>query len=360
VTDTSLDIIIMAGGSGTRFWPLSTKARPKQLLPLVTGEPLIVDSLRRLLGLTSAEHIRIITSEHLRETMAKHLEGLLDPKQVIAEPCQRDTAGCIALAAALIARENREGVMAIMTADHSIQPTERFQETVKAALDVAREDDAIVVFGVKPGSPSTLYGYIHRKGEPRQHSSVTVYDVESFREKPDAATAREYISSGEYYWNSGMFVWTVEHIIECFAKFLPDHHRFIEEFASSSHGPDEFADAFAALPKISIDYGIMEKAERVKVIEAPFEWDDVGSWPALARTKGSDANGNTIIGGAVTIDTTGSILYREDDGIIAAVGVKDLVIVSAGSAVLVCHKDETARIKEVVERLKEMQKEQFL
>ncbi len=157
-----------------------------------------------------------------------------------------------------------------------------------------------------------------------------------------------------------MVVWTVEPIVGCFRKFLGDHHRFSTEFASSSKGIGEFADAFAALPKISIDYGIMEKAERVKVIEAPFEWDDVGSWLALERTKKRDAHGNTVMGEAIMLDTADSILCCEEGGIIAAVGVRDLVIVSAGKAVLVCRKDETPRIKEIVARLKEMQMEQFL
>jgi len=358
--DSSTHIVIMAGGSGTRFWPLSTTDRPKQLLPLISDKPLIVDAVNRLIGLTSADCIWIITSDHLCAPISDGLSGVLDSAQVIGEPCQRDTAGCIALGAAIIARSDPDGVMAIMTADHAIGPVDMFHSTVRTAVDLAREQDSIVVFGIKPASPLTLYGYIHRSGDGFERDGYRIYDVESFREKPDDTTARKYYSSGQYYWNSGMFVWTVRHIIECFKKFLPDHYRFIDEFVSSEKPVGEFREAFGNLPKISIDYGIMEKAERVHVIEAPFEWDDVGSWLALERHKERNPDGNTIIGSSITVDTTNSILYCDDDSIIATAGIRDLVIVSTGKAVLVVHKDETARIKEIVAKLKEHENGRFL
>ena len=218
--------------------------------------------------------------------------------------------------------------------------------------------DTIVTFGIPPTEPSTLYGYVQRKGRATDHDGLKLYDVEAFREKPDRATARHYLESSDYYWNSGLFVWTVRHIIECFKAFMPDHHGFIE--AAVASGFASCAQPFAALPKISVDYGIMEKADRVKVIEAPFAWDDVGSWTALARHRPRDDAGNSVVGDSLAIDTENCIIYSEGARLVATVGLKDLVVVAVDDAVLVCHKNETARIKEIVEQLRALGKDKLL
>jgi len=348
-----MNVVIMAGGAGTRFWPLSRKAKPKQLLALLSAEPLIVDAVRRLFGFAAPSEIWIATGEHLSAPIIEALRGTLPPEQVIAEPCPRDTAGCIALAAGLLARQDPDGVMAVITADHVIEPREKFHDTLRVAADVAKREDAIVVFGVRPANPTTVYGYIHRRGDGAVVDGLKVYDVESFREKPDCKTAESYVASGEFYWNSGMFVWPLRHIIELFREFLPEHHALVEEVAGSNKEPAAFAESFAALPKISIDYGIMEKAKRIKVIEATFDWDDVGSWLALERHRGRDAQGNTTVGDCISLDTRDSVIYAGEGMVVATVGVEGLVVVATDDAMLVCRKEDTPNIKRVTAALKE-------
>jgi mannose-1-phosphate guanylyltransferase len=349
----AINVIIMAGGSGTRFWPLSRAQRPKQLLRLVGRQPMIVEAVEKALAIAERSRIWVITGKHLKGPIEAAVKKLLNPEQIIAEPCPRDTAGCIALSTALLARTDPQGTMAVMTADHCIGPTRKFASAVRAAAQIAAREDAIVIFGIRPTEPSPLYGYIECLGKHSPYRAQKVFDVKAFREKPDRKTAQKYLASGRFFWNSGMFVWTIPHIVQCFRDYMEKHYEFIQAAGGAGRIGSNIAAMFSDLPKISVDFGIMEKARRVKVIEANFHWDDVGSWLALEKHGRPDGQGNILMGESLNIASHNCIIYSEGAQLVATAGVKDLVIVATGDAVLVCHKSETARIKEIVSGLKE-------
>jgi mannose-1-phosphate guanylyltransferase len=351
--------MIMAGGAGTRLWPLSRKARPKQLVKLVRGQSLLRLSYDRVAAVVGADAVNIITGQaHLPLIKADMPE--IPDANLIGEPMGRDTANAVGLAAAVLQRRDPEAVIGTFTADHIIQPLETFKAAVELGLKMAQEHpDALVTFGITPRHPDTGFGYVQRGTK----LADGVYEVAAFKEKPALEVAKQYVESGDYYWNSGMFAWRADTILNQLAKHLPEAHAGIMEIAAAWGSSDQQAvleRIYPELPKISIDFAVMEKAPRVLVVEMNCDWLDVGSWPALADVLDADESGNVFAAAdAICVDANGNIIVGEDDHLVAAFGVSDLVIVHATDATLVCRKDDAPRLKELVEKVKERHGERY-
>ncbi|OWY72602.1 hypothetical protein B7486_06695 [cyanobacterium TDX16] len=352
--------VIMAGGSGTRLWPLSRRDRPKQLLRIIDGRSLIYRAVERLTGLLDPRDIYVITLKDHLPAIAEELP-MLPPENLIGEPLGRDTAAAIALSAAMLHARQPETIMGVFTADHVIRPADRFVDIVRRGYDAAeRYADALITFGVKPTEPHTGLGYV-RRGRP---AADGVYEVTAFKEKPDAATARQYVDSGEYFWNSGMFVWRTAAILDQLRLHLPETATAAAQLAQSGVAGLTSGTAhaiYAALPRISIDHAVMEKAAKVLTVEMSLEWLDVGNWTALPAVMGADASANTTAAPEhLVIDGKGNIIVSEDNHLIAVVGAEDLVVVHSKNATLVCRRDQVQEIKSLVARLEGMGKTDYL
>lgn len=353
--------VIMAGGSGTRFWPASRKLRPKQLLSLSGERTMIQSTCDRLAGLVPAERQLIVTNRILVEPIAEQLPGH-PAENLIGEPAKRDTAPCIGLAAALIVQKDPEAIMAVMPSDHVIGTDEQFCDAISTAEQlVAKDPTRIVTFGIKPTYPAESFGYIQRGpaievAQASGDSAPQVFQVDRFREKPDRETAEQYVSSGEYYWNSGIFVWRASLILDALRSNQPAmyaHLQKIAEAIGTAQYDDVLETEFKAIEGTSIDYAVMESYPNVAVIEAPFDWDDVGSWQSLGRLHESDADGNTVVGDHIGIDTSGSIIFGEPGHTIVTIGIEDLIVVQTKDATLVAPKSAEERVREAVKRLQE-------
>jgi mannose-1-phosphate guanylyltransferase len=341
--------VIMAGGAGTRLWPLSRKMRPKQLMRLFDGKSLLQIARDRLTGVFEPQNIWVITSAHYLDLVAEEL-GDIPRENLIGEPEGRDTSNAIGLAAALLQRRDPDATMAVFTADHIIRPQDTFAAAIDKGLTAAEDNaESLVTYGIKPTQPHTGYGYLWR-GE-----KVTddVYEVREFKEKPDDATAQQYFQSGEYYWNSGMFAWRVAAIQQEIERNLPENYAVLQQIAEQ-WGGEEANQKFATLKKISIDFGVMEKARRVLTVEMNCEWLDLGSWTSIGSTQEPDTDGNVAIAErAVTMDSRNNVIVTESGHLVAALGVEDLIIVHSGDATLVCHKDQEQAIKQLGEKRQE-------
>jgi len=353
-----LHAIIMAGGTGTRFWPASTNDTPKQLLRLVGDATMLRQTVDRLGDVVPNERRMIVTNERLVRAVREQLPEL-PANAVVGEPCKRDTAPCIGLAALLVSRDDPDATMVVMPADHVIHPAEKFQAVVRQAAEMVDEAQGrIVTFGIRPTYAAETFGYIHRGDPIRRPSLVTAsYLVQQFKEKPDAATAKKYIDSGEYYWNSGIFAWRAVTILDAIRPRQPEMLKHLETIVAAWDTPERdavLAREFSAIKPISIDYAVMEHATDVAVIEAPFEWDDLGGWQSLARLAGADENGNTIIGRHVSLGTTGSIVRTDDEHLVAMLGMKDTIVVHTPNATLVANKHDEEQIRKIVKQLEEL------
>jgi mannose-1-phosphate guanylyltransferase len=344
--------IIMAGGAGTRFWPASRAALPKQLLPLTSDRTMIQATVDRARGLASLDRILIVTNAALLNAMREQIPDL-PATSILGEPCKRDTAPCVGLAARIVRQREGNATMLVMPADHVIDTTAQFHEAVRQGVLLIDEDPRrIVTFGVRPSYPAESFGYIER-GEELQPG---VFRVRMFREKPNAETARKYLAEQRFYWNSGIFLWRAQTIDDALARYEPEMHQRLAAIADTygtESFPQTFAREFAAIRGKSIDYAVMERYEHVVVIEAPFAWDDVGSWQAIARLRGVDADGNTIMGQHVGLDTHGCIVRSEGDHLIVTLGMEDCLIVHTRDATLVARKQDEEAIRKVVEVLRE-------
>jgi mannose-1-phosphate guanylyltransferase len=341
--------VIMAGGAGRRMWPLSRRNRPKQLLPLLNGKNLLQLAVERLGGVFDPHAVLVVTSAHYADQVAAALPDL-PPENIVGEPEGRDTANAVALAAEILAARDDDATMAVFTADHVIRPADRFGACVQTACRVAEQHpEALLTFGIRPTWPHTGLGYIHcgRDVEDR------VREVLAFREKPDHQTARRYVESGQHFWNSGMFVWKVRTIRDALDRFLPDAKAKLAGVHEAVRGGRDVADllrrVYPDLPKISIDYAVMEKADNVMMVELDCEWLDVGSWPALADVAGPDEADNVVIAdNTVLLDSFRNVVVSEDDHLLAVLGLDDCVVVHAADATLVCAKTDSQRLKELV------------
>jgi mannose-1-phosphate guanylyltransferase len=364
-----LHLVIMAGGSGTRFWPESRSAKPKQFLRLVGERTLMQQAADRCRPWIPAANVRVVTNAaHAGET-ARQLPDL-DRKNILLEPCGRNTAPCIGLAARQILEVDPDAVLLITPADHLIRPEAEFRATVERAVRlIEKQPRASVLFGIEPAYPATGYGYIE-KGAAVAGSEGGAARVKAFHEKPTLERAMQFLATGGFYWNSGIFVWRADRIVELLKEFQPEIYSGLERLAAlAGRGGWEAAipEEFPKLPSISIDYGVLEPlaaraatAESVFVLPATFQWDDVGSWQALPGVLGTDDFGNTISGAACPIDTEGCVIRSTPDHLVATIGLTDFVVVHTADATLIAPKGDEAAIRKLVALLKERGYERFL
>ncbi len=344
-------VVIMAGGRGERFWPKSRNERPKQFLSLTDdGRTMIQKTVDRLDSLVQNEDIFIVTNKNYSGLVREQLPQI-PAENILLEPAARNTAPCIGLAAAVIRKKYGDAVMIVLPSDHLIKFNQMFVDTLKSAKSVTEQESGLVTIGITPTYPETGYGYIHfgeSNGQPG------VYNVKRFVEKPNIELAKEYYNSGEYLWNSGMFVWKVSSIMDNLKAFLPDMTEGLERIYDAV-GTTEFdttvSEEFPKFRSESIDFGVMEKASKVYTIPGNFGWDDVGSWLALERVNKTNEYGNMIQGDVISINTRNTIVCGGKK-LIATVGIENLVVVDTDDATLICAKDSTQDVKKIIENLK--------
>ncbi len=345
--------VIMAGGAGTRLWPMSTEAMPKQLIPFIEGRSLLEIAADRLEGLVPGDNQFVCTNERFRDAIRDSMPQFGD-EQIIGEPEGRDTLAAVGLPAAILHRRDPDAVVGVFTADHLIEPIEVFQQRVRVGFDLAEKmPETLVTFGIQPSYPATGYGYI-RLGAPMQQF-LGVHRVLTFREKPDPDTARAYLDSGEYLWNSGMFVWRAFTLLECIRQYQPEVHAALMKVADAWDTPGRqrvLNEVYPTIKKISVDYAVMEPAARdkgvnVATVRMSLTWLDVGGWPAFAKT--ADANGNRLAARyVIAVDSKDNLVVSEDDRhMIALLGVNDLIVVRSGGATLICHKSAAEKVKQI-------------
>jgi len=358
--------VIMAGGSGKRLWPLSRRKRPKQVLKLFDGQTLLRRCFDRLLPIFDAKNILVLTNADYADLVRENLPEL-QSKNVIPEPAVRDTAGAIGLAATVLTKYDPQASMAVVTADQVIEPAESLQQAIRDALTFVNDyPDNMITFGVQPTFPSTLLGYV-KCADSRKFPGCRnkIYSVEAFKEKPDEKTAKEYLDSGQYLWNSGLFIWKAKTILANLDKFLPEATEPLRKIQADWDGPNQqqtLRKWFPKLPKISIDYAVMEKAPGVYCIKLDCRWLDLGSFAALAGIITADPNNNVVVAGLTELlDCSNSIVITEDTGhLIAAIGLENVVVAHSPDATLVCPAGQTDRLKELLDLIEEHGGAKFL
>ena len=348
-----LYVLILAGGSGERFWPLSRKSRPKQLLSLFSKETLLEATLRRLDGLVPVENVLILTNAD-QEPGVRRLCPQLPAENIVAEPAKRDTAAAIALGVGWVALRAPHATMVVLPADHLIQDIAGFQQTMRTAAAAAEQTGEIVTIGIQPTWACPGFGYIEvgaRTAIADAPAGPGVFEVVRFREKPDAELAEQFLRQGHFKWNAGMFIWTIPAIRGAFNRHAPALGDFINRLHSTGDLVIALRDDFPALPKISIDYAILEKAARVLVVESGFDWDDVGTWTAVAKYLAADAAGNHTNTAVKTLDAANNIVFTDQPATIALLGVSDLIVIQTADALLVCNRHEAEKIKQLLAQM---------
>lgn len=356
-----LHAVIMAGGSGTRFWPASRRTRPKQFLSLTGDRTLLQQTVERCQPWIPLERTWIATGAgHAPETQRQLPE--LPAGRIVAEPCGRNTAPCIGLAAIQVLKEDPDAILLVMPADHVIRPAEAFRASVAAAVQIVENTPAAsVLFGIRPTYPSVGFGYIER--DAPISAGAAAFQVRSFREKPALDVAKGFVAAGRYYWNGGIFVWRAAHVMRMLAEFQPEiaaRLGRLSEALGTPRWPDALKTEFPQMPSISIDHGVLEKARDVYVLESTFEWDDVGSWHALARLLGTDEHGNTVDGLHCGIDTKGCIVRSSPEHLVATIGLEDCIVVHTPEATLVARRDDENALRRLVTLLEERGYGRFL
>ena len=356
--------VVLAGGSGTRFWPVSRREHPKQLLPLIDDRSLLRTTVDRLKKLFEPEFIRVVTPPHLLENVQDILPEL-NQNSWIYEPAPRDTAPCIGLAAEHIRREDPDGAMLILPSDHAIADESVYLRTISSAVQVLQQHPAqLITFGITPDRAANGYGYIRRGDLVETRNEIPVHKVKSFTEKPDQERAESYVSSGDYLWNSGMFLWKATEILSRLQDHAPDVYSGLSSFfdtCSDLDDPAQAEETFENIPSTSIDFAVMEQADDVIVVESSFDWSDIGSWDALRDALPTDDRGNLTAGTTVLQDTSDSIVYNtENHHLVATVHVDQLAIIHTDDATLVCPLDEAQNVKNLIRNLKENGHEQYL
>src|SRR5215469_7049705 len=357
-------VIIMAGGKGERFWPVSREKTPKQLIKLLGDKSFLQQAVERVLPLVPLKNVLIITNEVQAPEVRRQLPKL--PKEnIVAEPVGRDTCAAVTLGAALVGARSTTGVMAVLPADHVIPDAKKFQQILGDAFDVAAQGQAIVTIGIKPTEPATGYGYIQTGTElptpnGAKKTKTTFFKAERFVEKPNFETALEYVNSGQYRWNAGMFVWSFITVTNGLEKHQPEMFAACQRWFKVANQPAKLARVLAKeypdIKKISIDYALMEHAQNVIVADGALEWDDLGAWPALARHLKADAEGNCAVADFIHVDAARNVIYdarTKNKTPITVVGLRDSILVQTDDAVLLAHKSQAQKVKELVKKLGE-------
>ena len=357
-------VIIMAGGRGERFWPLSREKTPKQLLALLGKKSFLQEAVERVLPIVPAKNIFVITNEAQSPEVKKQLPKI--PKaNLIAEPMGRDTCAAVTLGAALVGARSTTGVMAVLPADHVIPDAKKFQQILSDSFDLATRGQAIITVGIKPTEPATGYGYIHvgqelPAAEGAKKTKTTFFKAERFVEKPDFQKALDYLNSGQYRWNAGMFVWSFITVTNGLQAHQPEMFAACQRWFKVAKNPSKLAKVLAkdypALKRISIDYALMEKAQNVICADGDFEWDDLGAWNALGRHLKADAEGNCAVADFIHVDAARNIIFdarTKSKTPIAVVGLRDSILVQTDDAVLLAHKSQAQKVKELVRKLGE-------
>ncbi|HZI93976.1 MAG TPA: mannose-1-phosphate guanylyltransferase [Patescibacteria group bacterium] len=351
--------VIMAGGSGTRFWPVSRTGRPKQFLALVGDQSLLRQAFERAAAMSGADKVYIAAGDAHRQMLLGALPGW-DGSRFIAEPCARNTAPCVGLSALRLRRVNPDGVMVVAPADHVYSNPDALRAAIEEAVRAARAGDALVTLGIRPTHAETGYGYIEMEDESRAAPAGARRAIR-FVEKPDASTAKRYVESGHFLWNSGVFIWKIGAILHALETCAPEIWKHLVRIDKAMGGPDEervTREAFEAMPSDSIDYAVMEKAPSVLVVPTDPGWSDVGSWDAVAALQDADAAGNSIVSpgapdaDALAINASNNFVYNTTARFISLIGVEDLLIVDSGDALLVCRKSDSQSVRAVVEALR--------
>lgn len=351
--------LIMAGGRGERFWPKSRKSLPKQFLSLTgDGKTMIQLTVERILPLVDMQDIYIATNRSYKALVRQQLSELPE-ENILCEPIAKNTAPCIGLGAMHIAKKYEDAVMFVLPSDHLIKYNAMYLDTLRRASEVAEEGENLVTLGIMPDYPETGYGYIKFKPDARKG---VAFEVERFVEKPDLETAKRYLATEQYLWNSGMFIWRISTILHNMEKYLPETYAGlgrIRDAIGTSEENEVLEKEFALFKSESIDYGIMEKADHIYTLPGSFGWDDVGSWNAVERIQPANEFGNVVNGNAVTVDTKRCII-QGGKKLIATVGLEDIIIVDTDDALLVCEKGDAGEIKKVLENLKICNRTEYL
>jgi mannose-1-phosphate guanylyltransferase len=354
-------VVIMAGGGGTRFWPWSREQRPKQLLPIVSDRSMIWETVERIRPLVPVEKIFLVTSRSQAKDLSREVPQI-PRKNLLLEPVGRNTAPCLCLAAWHLQKLDSQAVMVVLPADHWIADRRGLRSTLRRAVSLAARENYLVTLGIRPATPETGYGYIQKGKILGKVNDAPVFQVKAFREKPSRSRARSYLRTGNYLWNSGMFIWKVTVFLHQMQRYLPRIHQEIAAVRNGLGTPrgDKLLERiYPRFPSISVDYGILEKAKNVAVMEAPFRWDDMGSWAALRKIHPQDGRGNTLIPfppsgqGKILVLESSGCLIRGEEKLIAVLGMKDTIVVEAGNALLVCPLDRSQEVRQVLQALQD-------
>ncbi len=354
-------LVILAGGSGTRLWPLSRQNLPKQFLKIGSSVSLVRETADRLNSLVSLDHLLIVCGESHQSEMKKHFPELGD-EQILLEPCARNTAAAIALAAKSLKKKNPEAVMVVLPADHKIKNLNHpFEKLIAEGVEFAEQKKCLMTLGIRPSYPATGYGYI-LKGERFTHSTSQIFKVDRFQEKPDLKTADFYLKSKNYFWNSGMFIWKVENYLQSYDRFLPKDYEILSQLPDdfvSEKGKEQLRKNYLNLSSISVDYAILEKSNDVYVLEADIDWDDVGSLTSLAKYFPNDSQKNATEGEVVLLDSKENLVLS-DQGVVACLGVENLIVIKNKESVLILPKERAEEVKKILEELKREGYERYL
>ncbi len=345
--------VILAGGSGTRLWPLSTPSFPKQFLPLPNGHSMIQETLARVAPLTTPAQSWVVTGQHMAGLVQEHLPTV-SVEHLLLEPMGRNSAPAIIWAAATIARQDPEAVMAIFSADHMITEVETFRRTLQLAYELA-EQGYLVTIGIQPTTPETGYGYIRFADEVNEGHGHKAFLAERFVEKPDLATAQSYLADGHYVWNAGIFIWKVEAILNEFREHLPDVAKKVQSIVDAMETPDASAvlnTVWPTMQSISIDYGILEKTRNLAVIPANLGWNDVGNWEQYGNLFPGDMLGIRAVGSHTGLGSQNIVVYNNTQRQVYTIGLEDVIVVEMDDMTLVCHKEQVQRVKELAEQHK--------
>jgi mannose-1-phosphate guanylyltransferase len=356
-------VIIMAGGVGSRFWPLSRREKPKQFLDIIgSGETLIQQTYRRFKNTCSEENIFVVTNAEHKDIVIEQLG--IDPSRVLGEPFRRNTAPCLAYGTFRILKENPDALIAVTPADHLIVKEDKFCDVIQSCFDFAKGNDALITLGIKPDRPETGYGYIQADQKKTVKGFGNLLKVKTFTEKPDIDLARVFIESGDFFWNSGIFIWNIKSILSAFEKHMPDMYTVFDEGRDLFGTKQEktfIGNTYAECRSISIDYGIMEKADNVYVMCTDIGWSDLGTWSSLYEHSAVDKQGNSLIRGEIfPYDCKGNIFNISEGKVAVIQGLEDYIIVDSDNVLLIVRKEEEQNIKQYLEDVKKATKEKYI